>query len=162
MAVYAQFDEIGLPTAFYNTDVNDSIPTDVTYISDQVWQEFINNPGRRIWRDGHIQQFDPEPIVDQATVVSDRQFIQALAEDSAYKTISWDEAIAWGSNGTLPKLLTDSIVNIPDEATRNRTLMLLKSAKTYELNHPASQQLAMLLGWDEARLKGLWNFASTL
>lgn len=47
---YAIFDEKGLPKGFYSKDIHgDNIPKEAIQITDEQWQEFINNQGRRKW-----------------------------------------------------------------------------------------------------------------
>lgn len=119
-------------------------------------------PGLLLW-DAYLDAGHTLDDVEQAVpnVVTDRQFIQALAEQP-YTIITWSEAHAWGARGELPAILTVKLDAISDDLVRDRGYMLLMSAKTYELNHPFTQTLAVAMGWSMEDLKQLWAFASTL
>ncbi len=52
MTMYAVFDEVGLPTAFYDDEIHvaeGAIPEEAIQISNEQWQEFIDHPGQRRW-----------------------------------------------------------------------------------------------------------------
>lgn len=106
---------------------------------------------------------EPEaPPVDENNVpvaVSDRQFAQALAETGR---ITWEEARAWGARGELPAQIIEAVDQIEDQMTRNRALMFLEAATSFERHHPMTETLAAAMGWDKAQLDGLWLFAATL
>jgi len=52
---YGVFDEKGLPQGFYDSKIHGSnIPTDAVEISDSVWLELIQNPGKRAYVGGTI------------------------------------------------------------------------------------------------------------
>jgi hypothetical protein len=62
---YAKFDSNGLPVAFYAPGVNKIIPADAIQISDEQWQEFLNNPGRRKWNGSAIVEHIPPGPTDE-------------------------------------------------------------------------------------------------
>lgn len=103
---------------------------------------------------------EPEPAEgDVPASVSDRQFAQALAETGR---ITWDEARAWGSRGEVPEAVLAAVTQIEDELTRNRALMFLEAATSFERRHPMTKTLADAMGWEDAELDALWRFAATL
>lgn len=52
---YAIFDERGLPQGFYTPEIHgDNIPKEAIEITEEQWQEFINNQGRRAYINGQI------------------------------------------------------------------------------------------------------------
>lgn len=106
---------------------------------------------------------EPEaPPVDENNIpvaVSDRQFAQALAETGR---ITWDEARAWGSRGEVPEAILAAVTQIEDELTRNRALMFLEAATSFERRHPMTKTLAAAMGWERTDLDALWRFAATL
>lgn len=62
---YAVFDHQGLPTAFYAVgDVwpIEKVPPEAFEITEDQWQEFIDNPGRRRWADGEVAPYEPPPV----------------------------------------------------------------------------------------------------
>jgi hypothetical protein len=70
---YAILDINGLPTAFYSDDIHDNIPTEAINITDEQWQECINNQGNRQFVNGIIVDY-VEPITlekVQATKLSE-------------------------------------------------------------------------------------------
>ena len=57
---HAIFNEHGLPQAFYAAEIHgDAIPADTVEITDEQWQEFIDNQGLRRWSDGTVVTFEP-------------------------------------------------------------------------------------------------------
>lgn len=91
--------------------------------------------------------------------VTDRQFAQALAETGK---ITWPEAQAWGARGEIPAALSQAVDAIEDETDRNRALMFLGSAQTFERHHPMTTTLAASMEWTDSELDDLWRFAATL
>ena len=63
----AVFDENGLPTAFYSSDIHgDNIPEAAIEITDEQWIEFIEHPGARKWQDGEVVEYTPpEPSPEE-------------------------------------------------------------------------------------------------
>jgi len=44
-----------LPTAFYETTINTNIPAEAFDITEAQWQEFIDNPGERVWNPSTLE-----------------------------------------------------------------------------------------------------------
>lgn len=70
---YATFDKNGFVKGFYAKDINgDNIPAEAIEITDDQWQEFLNNQGRRRWdfATNTIVGFDPntEKIINDTIV----------------------------------------------------------------------------------------------
>mgnify|MGYP001124730299 CR=1 FL=1 len=62
MSKFATFEE-GFPTGFYDPTIHgENIPSDAVEISDEQWQEFLVNPGRRKWQDGSVVEYTPPPL----------------------------------------------------------------------------------------------------
>lgn len=60
---YAVFDEKGFPKGFYSNDIHgDNIPKEAIQITDEQWQEFISNQGRRKWdfETNSVIEYNPE------------------------------------------------------------------------------------------------------
>ena len=57
------------------------IPTDAVEISDEQWIEFLNNPGRRKWVDGHVEEF--VPAIPAPSVGDYQRAIQSLVDQTA-------------------------------------------------------------------------------
>lgn len=121
--------------------------------------------GAWIIEDTPVEEPEEEPVpepVDPDDVpfsVSDRQFAQALAE---LGQITWSEARAWGARGEVPAQFIELIDQIPDEIEKQRALMFLEAAQTFERHHPMTLTLAGMLGWDDGQLDALWRYAATL
>jgi len=61
---YAIFDEQGFPKAFYSPDIHgDNIPKEAIEITDEQWQEFISNQGKRKWdfEKKEVVPYEPPP-----------------------------------------------------------------------------------------------------
>ncbi len=65
---YATYDEDGLPTGFYAEGIGD-IPETAIVITDEDWNEFLDNQGRRKWNGSEVVEyappFDPEACTSQ-------------------------------------------------------------------------------------------------
>lgn len=70
---YAIFDNFGFPKAFYSKDIHgDNIPVEAIEITDEQWQEFLNNQGYRRWDfiAGDVVAFDPKTMkIENGTIV---------------------------------------------------------------------------------------------
>jgi hypothetical protein len=91
--------------------------------------------------------------------VSDRQFAQALAEVG---DLPWDIAEEWAATGTVPEAILAILAAIPDELTRNRASMFLRSAQIYERHHPMTETLLNAMGKTADESDNLWRLAATL
>jgi hypothetical protein len=56
---YATFADQGLPSGFYNSQIHKTIPSAAVPLTDGQYQEFIQNQGLRIWRNGQVQAYTP-------------------------------------------------------------------------------------------------------
>jgi hypothetical protein len=106
----------------------------------------------------------PEAYVPPAalvpTIISDRQFAQALALAG---TITEGEALAWAARGELPQAMEEALDHIPDaNGQRFGARMMLAAATSYERHLPLTEQLGGLLGYDAAALDALWTRAAAL
>ncbi|TXM68207.1 hypothetical protein [Methylobacterium sp. WL120] len=166
---YALFSDPGMPIGFYSIDIhgpfnidgkrNPAYPSGVVEITDDVWQDFLNNQGRRRWNGKTIEVYTP-PVTPPPIpkTITDRQFFAQLALDGV---ITFDEAEAT-SDGTMPKLLTDILDQIPDAKQRFLARMLAKNATSYDRDQDLVVYVAGFLKWDAARLDKLWSDASKL
>lgn len=70
------------PTAFYDTNLNTSIPNDAIDISETDWLEFINNQGTRKWDTilNQIEIFTPIPISLELHKTNCKKIIDNVAE----------------------------------------------------------------------------------
>lgn len=60
---YAVFDDKGFPKGFYSKDIHgNNIPKEAIQITDEQWQEFISNQGRRKWdfETNSVVEYNPE------------------------------------------------------------------------------------------------------
>ena len=97
-------------------------------------------------------------ILVAASSISDRQFFQQLAIDGE---ITEAEALAAVATGTVPAALATVIAFLPPES-QFAANMFLQGATTFERNHPMTQALAGLMGWDGSMLDALWTNAAAL
>ncbi|MNE36448.1 hypothetical protein D3C80_1302580 [compost metagenome] len=83
MKYFAQFNDVGLPIAFYREDIHgDSVPSDVTAISERQWLEFNNNPGERRWDGSNVVEYAP-PYVEPVTILPAVTLWERLTEAEA-------------------------------------------------------------------------------
>jgi|UPI0004B6F11D hypothetical protein len=62
---FAVFNAGGFPVAFYSEEIHgENIPADAVAITDEQWNEFVRNHGRRRWVDGQIEPYEP-PALDE-------------------------------------------------------------------------------------------------
>ncbi|CAO4134746.1 hypothetical protein [Methylorubrum extorquens] len=125
--------------------------------------DIVPMPGLLVWdalRLAGIEPVPPSAVPASPPVISDRQFAQALALAG---TITEAEALAWAARGELPQAMEDALDQIPEaENQRFGARMMLAAATTYERNHPLTEQLGALLGYDAAALDALWTRAAAL
>lgn len=74
---WAKFNDEGFPLAFYVSDIWPTQPEDTVEITEEQWQEFINNQGLRIWNGEEVIVYDP-PTLPSILVVTPRQARLAL------------------------------------------------------------------------------------
>jgi len=74
---YAIFDEQGFPKAFYSPDIHgDNIPEEAIKITEEQWEEFINNQGRRKWdfeKQQVVEYVPPPPSLEELRTIVDNQ-----------------------------------------------------------------------------------------
>lgn len=109
-------------------------------------------------RDALAAQLAALQAAPAPSMVSDRQFFQALAQAGS---ITPDEALAAVMTGTLPARIEAAVAGLP-EAERFAARMLLSGATTFERQHPMVAKLAAALGYDAAALDALWTAAAAL
>ena len=89
MSIQAMFDAAGIPTAFYNSDINTDIPNGIVKITREQWQEFIDNPGLRRWDGANVIEYSAhaesqsEPVI----IVSPYQARVALLNAGLLDTV---------------------------------------------------------------------------
>ena len=76
--IYVTFDKNGFVKGFYAKDINgDNIPAEAIEITDEQWQEFINNQGFRRWdfATNTIVEFNPnlENIINNTIIIRTEQ-----------------------------------------------------------------------------------------
>lgn len=83
MQYYAQFNQAGLPTAFYCDEIHgNAVPPGAIEISGDQWREFIDNPGARMWINGDIVEYTP-PAVDPVTIPPAVTLWERMTDDEA-------------------------------------------------------------------------------
>ncbi|WP_262522687.1 hypothetical protein [Agrobacterium tumefaciens] len=80
--IFAVFNEQGYPMGFYSDEVHgDNIPEGAVEISENEWQDLLDNPGRRKWIDGAVVAVEPPQPV--ATITDYENAIQNLVDSTA-------------------------------------------------------------------------------
>lgn len=108
--------------------------------------------------DAVIAAHDPSKTV-VPTIISDRQFFQALAFKGE---ISEQDALAAVKNGTLPPLLRDLLAGITDSQEHFTIEMLLSGATQFERGHVLVARIGHVLGWTDAQIDDLWRLGAKL
>lgn len=106
---------------------------------------------------------EPEPYVPAPnpvpTVISDRQFFQALALSGQ---ITQEEALAAVSTGAIPEVIRHYIDSISDPNEQFAARMLLSGATQFERHHPLVARFGYALGWSDEQIDELWRTAAAL
>ena len=114
-------------------------------------------------RDGDgnvIQTFSTEQdAVPVPTIISDRQFFQAIA---LMGVITQQEALDAVRTGTIPAQMQLFVDAISDPIERFSATMLLSGAIEFRRDHPMSLALMNANGWSAQQADDLWRFAATL
>jgi len=82
---YAVFNELGLPQAFYDSDIHSNIPENAIQITEEQWIEFIQNQGRRRWNfeKRQVEEFNPEDLL-KFDELKQRKLAELIARTRAY------------------------------------------------------------------------------
>lgn len=82
MKKYALLNEIGIPTAFYSSEIHgENMPDGVVEITHEQWREFLEFPFNRKMENGEVVEYaSPVPA---PTVTDYENAIQALIEETA-------------------------------------------------------------------------------
>lgn len=141
-------------------------PVKITYLDGSTafghWSSDVDGGGVLAWRaekgdEAAIPYQSPPAPVPQS--ISDRQFAHALWQN---ELITFEEAMAFVQTGTIPEALAAAINEIPDEATRKSTMLLVAGAIEYRRSSPAVAVLASVLGWNDAEVDALWTLGASL
>ena len=152
----------------------------VTLNTDQSVRNVYADPSALVPDGAHLLGLDMEPdgietgmVWDEATTsflpapvviavpheISDRQFFQTLANRGL---ISKQEALAAVKVGELPPAMLALIGQILDEDAAFAVEMAISGATIFERDHPDTELLAYLYGWDDAALDDIWIEAGNL
>lgn len=94
----ARFDSDGRPVAFFDPeleypheDLSDTVP-----ISDEDWEEFINNPGARRWDGEKVVPCDPpQPVVTWDEIRAHRNALLAASDWTQLPDVPLANKEAW-------------------------------------------------------------------
>lgn len=95
---------------------------------------------------------------EEHIAISDRQFFQQLAIDGE---ITEEEAEAAVATGTIPATLMALVEMLPTERQFGARMML-KGATVIESNHPLTNLIAQLYGWNDDKMKTFFAAAALL
>lgn len=109
-------------------------------------------------RDSLQARLDAGAAAATSTIVSDRQFFQALALAG---DITETEALAAVMTGTMPARIEAAVAALPTDQ-QFAARMLLSGATTFDRHHPMVALLGQILGKDAATLDALWVAAAGL
>lgn len=105
---FATFTEDGLPSGFYSSEIHgENIPESAIDITDDQWQEFINNSGLRRWDGKKVVEYTPPPPV----LIADdyRREIQRLIDTKAQEK-DYDSGATLASyvSSTIPQWVAEA------------------------------------------------------
>ena len=103
------------------------------------------------------EAYEPPPT-PVPSVISDRQFFQALAMAGE---ITQGQALAAAKTGDVPPQLRPVIAALP-ENQQFAAEMLLCGATQFQRDHPMTAALAAGMGWTDEQLDALWTEAAAL
>lgn len=115
-------------------------------------------PEQNATLDAVIAAHDPTKTI-VPTIISDRQFFQALALQGL---ISEHDALAAVRTGTLPPPMRDFVAGITNPQEHFAVEMVLSGATQFERGHPLVGYLGQVLGWSDAQIDDLWRVGATL
>ena len=152
--IKAKFDKDGFPTAFYDTRAytdTSFIPDDTIEITEDQWQEFLNNAGRKKWLDGKIVDYTPPAPPVVYPNLSARQFWQTALTIG----ITEDGLVAAVSD-------TSSPYYIKDDKERESTLIDIKKATSFSRDFPLLKTIAKEKNISDDDLNKLWLEAAKI
>lgn len=75
-------DEQGLPTAFFDSSIHgNAIPKDAVKITDNQWQEFIDNQGKRKWDGKKVVSHEPvtpQSVIDEQRILEIKESLKNI------------------------------------------------------------------------------------
>lgn len=108
---YAQFNQDGFPIGFYDDGIHKDIPKKSVKITNEQWQEFLDNQGQRIWQDGAVVEYvEPQHVIDERNRLNRIQEIKKLLREIDMQTI---RPLRAGE--------TDKVAELEEEAETLRT-----------------------------------------
>lgn len=147
--------------AFGRPRIPDPAPTPEGMV--EFGRDLINVDGKPAW-DITLAPA-PTPTMFPLPNISDRQFSAGLCR---LGMITFDEALAFTGNGTIPSMLQAMLDVLPDEALegelspRQDAMLFLAGAKEYEFAHPLVDVLRQAQGWTPEKLREEWTVWLTL
>ena len=144
----AVFDNYGFPSAFYETDINDVIPTEAVEITEDQWVELISNNGQRQYVDGQIVEYTPPP----PTIEEQREAMPALTARQLRLSLL--------SLGKLADV-DNSLAQLP-EPERSQAKIEWEYASSYRRMHPLILQLTPIFGLTDDQVDTIWLQFSTV
>lgn len=135
---YAILNQSNLPVAFYDDEINSSIPNGAVQLTDSQWREFINNPGRRAWDHGGNAVIPYTPPFDLgAAKEQKKQLIVKAFESATNQPVTDASGVAWigGKKSALDydaakrfaELAGQSTVDFDDDAGNAHTLTIAEA-----------------------------------
>lgn len=102
----------------------------------------------------------PEVVASVPTLISDRQFFQALASPP-YEIITQQEALAAVKTGEIPGAMMAMVEALPQAAQFSAT-MLISGATTFYRNHSLTGTFGAAFGWTDAQIDAFFIAAAAL
>jgi len=148
MMIYATFNESGLPTAFYRSDINgNDIPEAAVEITEGQWIELISHAGYRCFDvvAGTVIQYTPAPTAPPVP----QKITRAQGRLVLYRAGLW------------PAVLT-FVAGIADPDEQFEADAALNHTTEWERSSPFLCRTAQALGLDDEQLDGLFIEAAKI
>lgn len=97
MTVFAKFSSDGFAVHFYQKGLHDVIPSDTVEITDEQWQDWLQNPGGRRWTGSEIAVYEPPaaPLPDIKAALKAQVDAAAERERARYITPGAGQAMTY-------------------------------------------------------------------
>ncbi len=140
--MYGRFKEDGSINGFYDDKINFVIPEDAVVITEEQWQELLNNQDTRRFINGEVVEYTPPPppppVIEPPFSVTSAQAKMALYSAGLYQQVK------------------DAVANHPDEPVR----IWFDNAGIWERNNIFVQAIGGTLGLSSEQIDDLFIAAS--
>ena len=146
------FDDNGFPLAFYPSFIAyDNIPKSSIEIDEVQWREFLDNAGKRVWKDGKVVEYVPPAPAQTFPSLTARQFWQAalmigVKEEDLVSGIADEKSPFY----------------IADKEDRESVLIDITKSTTFSHDFPLLEKMAAVANMPKEQFDTLWQWAANM